>query len=209
VIKYISGNLAFCARRHVRFTLLCDEAARVKYIVGKFNLKSKKIVRCAVIAAIYAVISLVLAPISYGPVQARVSEALTLLPIFTPDAIIGVTLGCFITNLIGVFTGANILGVLDIFLGTVATFAAALCTRALRNVVVKKLPVASVLPPILFNALVVGAELWWVIGPHTLSAFLIEALWVGVGEALSCVVLGFILVRAIESTPVLKKWFEE
>ncbi len=193
----------------MRFTLQLDEADRAKYIVGKFNMKSKKIVRCAFIAALYAVISLALAPISYGPIQVRVSEALTLLPIFTPDAVIGVTLGCFITNLIGVFTGANILGALDIFLGTAATLAAALCTRALSRVVSNKLLAVSAFPPVIFNALVVGAELWWVIGPHTLSAFVAEAMWVGLGEALSCFILGFVLVHTINKIPALKKWFEE
>ncbi|MEG2698948.1 MAG: QueT transporter family protein, partial [Ruthenibacterium sp.] len=60
---------------------------------------TKKLVRCALIAALYAAISLALTPITYGMMQARISEALTLLPILTPDAIAGVALGCFLTNL--------------------------------------------------------------------------------------------------------------
>ncbi|MEG2287896.1 MAG: QueT transporter family protein, partial [Ruthenibacterium sp.] len=78
------------------------------------HFNTKKLVRCALIAALYAAVSLALTPIPYGMMQARVSEALTLLPVLTPDAIAGVTLGCFLTNLVGVFTGANILGVLDL-----------------------------------------------------------------------------------------------
>ena len=55
----------------------------------------------AVIAALYAAVSLALAPLSFGPIQIRIAEAMTLLPILFPEAIAGVTLGCFLTNLIG------------------------------------------------------------------------------------------------------------
>lgn len=93
--------------------------------------KTRTIVRCALIASLYTAVSLVLAPIAFGAVQARVSEAFTLLPVLVPDAVVGVTLGCFLTNLVGVFTGANVLGALDIVFGTAATLTAALCTRRL------------------------------------------------------------------------------
>ncbi|MFQ9681951.1 MAG: QueT transporter family protein [Ruthenibacterium lactatiformans] len=91
--------------------------------------KTRTIVRCALIASLYTAVSLVLAPIAFGAVQARVSEAFTLLPVLVPDAVVGVTLGCFLTNLVGVFTGANVLGALDIVFGTAATLTAA-CVRA-------------------------------------------------------------------------------
>ena len=172
-------------------------------------MKTKKLVRCALIAAIYAAISLALAPITYGPMQARVSEALTLLPIFTPDAILGVTLGCFLTNLVGVFTGANILGVLDIVFGTTATLCAAVCTHKLAKVRTAGLPLAAAIPPVLVNAIVIGAELTWLIGPHTLSMFLVQAAWVAVGQIVSCCFIGIPLMRIIEKTPALKSWFEE
>ena len=61
-------------------------------------MKTKYIVQTAVIAAVYAVFTLVLSPISYGPVQVRVSEALTVLPGFTPAAVPGLFIGCFISN---------------------------------------------------------------------------------------------------------------
>ena len=86
--------------------------------------KTRTIVRCALIASLYTAVSLVLAPIAFGAVQARVSEAFTLLPVLVPDAVVGVTLGCFLTNLVGVFTGANVLGALDIVFGTAATLTA-------------------------------------------------------------------------------------
>ena len=173
------------------------------------KMNTKKLVRCALIAALYAAVSLALSPITYGPMQARVSEALTLLPVFTPDAVIGVTLGCFITNLVGVFTGANILGVLDILFGTAATLCAALCTRRLRKVRIAGLPMAAAIPPVLFNAVIIGAELTWLIGPHTWQMFLVQAAWVALGQLLSCFVLGLPLVRLIEKTPALRAWFED
>ncbi|MEG1429683.1 MAG: QueT transporter family protein, partial [Hydrogenoanaerobacterium sp.] len=65
------------------------------------KINTKNITACAVIAAVYIVLSLAFAPISFGAVQFRVSEALTLLPVFSPYTIIGVTLGCLITNIAG------------------------------------------------------------------------------------------------------------
>lgn len=170
---------------------------------------TKTLVRCALIAALYTAVSLALAPIAFGAVQARVSEALTLLPVLVPDAVVGVTLGCFLTNLVGVFTGANVLGALDIFFGTAATLAAALCTRRLARVRLKGLPIAAAVPPVLINAVVVGAELMWAFGPRTLEGFLLQAAGVAVGQVISCVVLGIPLVRVIEKTPALRAWFTE
>ena len=70
----------------------------------------------ALIAAMYTVLTVFLAPISYGLVQCRLSEALTILAAFTPTAIPGLTIGCMIANLIGLSTGANIAGALDVVL---------------------------------------------------------------------------------------------
>lgn len=168
---------------------------------------TKKLVRCALIASLYTAVSLALAPITFGSVQARISEALTLLPVLMPDAIVGVTLGCFLTNLVGVFTGANVLGALDILFGTAATLCAALCTRRLAAVRIRGLPVAAAVPPVLFNAVIVGAELTWAFGPRTLGGFLLQAASVGIGQVISCVVLGLPLVRMIEKTPALRAWF--
>ena len=171
--------------------------------------KTKTLVRCALIASLYTAISLALAPIAFGSVQARVSEAFTLLPVLVPDAVVGVTLGCFLTNLVGVFTGANVLGALDILFGTAATLIAALCTRRLAHVRLKGLPVAAAVPPVLVNAIVVGAELMWAFGPRTFSGFLLQAVGVALGQIFSCFVLGIPLVRLIEKTPALRAWFQD
>lgn len=166
------------------------------------------LVRCALIAALYTAVSLVLAPISFASFQVRISEALTLLPVLTPDAVVGVTLGCFLTNLVGVFTGANVLGALDIVFGTAATLIAALATRRLAKVRIKGLPIASAIPPILVNAVVVGAELAWAFGPRSLTGFLIQAGSVAFGQLISCCLLGIPLVYFIEKKPALHRWFD-
>lgn len=104
----------------------------------------KQLVRGAIIAALYAVITLFTEAISFGPVQFRVSEALTLLPFLMPEAVWGLTLGCLIANLIGS-------SILDVVFGTLATFIAAVLTRKIKNLWLCPLPV------ILCNGVIVGA----------------------------------------------------
>lgn len=84
-----------------------------------------KLVRTAVIAALYAALTLVFAPISYGAVQFRLSEALTILPLLCPEAIVGLTVGCFLANIPS--------GLWDMFLGALATAVAATLTRVSKN----------------------------------------------------------------------------
>ena len=91
------------------------------------NLSVRRLVRCAVIAAVYVVVCLVLAPFSYGAVQVRVAEALCLLPVFGAEYIVGVTLGCFLANLLGST-------VVDVVFGTLATLLACLVTYKLREI---------------------------------------------------------------------------
>ena len=159
--------------------------------------KSKRMVRCAMIAALYTAVSLALAPLSYNAVQVRVAEALTLLPVFTPDAIIGVTLGCFLTNLLGSTP-------VDAVFGTLATLAAALVTWRLRGVRWHSLPVLSALAPVVINALVVGAEITLMVGEAASWPVLaMNMLTVGLGEVVSCVVLGLALVKCVEKNRAL------
>ncbi len=168
--------------------------------------KTNNLSKQAMIAALYTVISLVMAPIAFGSVQARVSEALTLLPVFGIGNVWGVTVGCFLTNLVGLATGANILGSLDIIFGTAATFAAALLTYFFRNIRIKNMPVLSALPPVIINAIVIGWELCIMInGEFHPVIFTAQAVAVGIGQALSCFVLGLFLVRIIENNPRLKE----
>ncbi|MBE5810346.1 MAG: QueT transporter family protein [Clostridiales bacterium] len=101
----------------------------------------------AVIAALYAALTLLLAPISYGPIQLRLSEALTLLPMVLPQAIPGLFVGCLIANL---YTGM----LTDIIFGSLATLIAAIGTWLLR-----KKPILAAACPVVFNGVIVGLVL--------------------------------------------------
>lgn len=150
----------------------------------------------AVIAALYAVLTLCFAPLSFGPVQLRVSEALTVLPLFTPAAVPGLTVGCLLSNIIGMSMGVTL--PVDILFGTAATLLAAVCTRLLRNTAkIGAIPTLSMLSPVLFNALIVGFELTMFFGAGT---YLYCALAVGLGELIVVSVLGTVLVLSLRKT---------
>ena len=166
------------------------------------NFRNKKVLfltQSALIAAVYTVVTLALAPISFGQMQVRVSEALTLLCVFSPTAIVGVTLGCAISNAVGFFMGTNLLGILDVFFGTAATLIAALCSYWMRGLRIRGLAIPAAIPPVVTNGLIVGAELMMVMsGGWNFPIFLINALWVAVGELVACGVLGVPLVYLLE-----------
>ena len=169
----------------------------------------KTLVFAALIAALYTALTVALAPISYGMVQIRIAEALTLLPVYSSAAVWGVGVGCFLSNLIGLFTGADILGGLDIPFGTLATVLAALLSRALRNVRFKGIPVLSALPPVVLNAAIIGGELYFLLSPGAgFGAFLVQAGWVGLGELISCVCLGLPLCWVLECTGLHQRLFD-
>lgn len=151
-------------------------------------MKEKKVVlmtQAAMIAAIYVALCMLFAPISYGPVQLRFAEALTILPFFTPAAIPGLFIGCLIANLMG---GAI---VLDVVFGSIATLIGAVGTWLLR----KKGRYLAPLPPILANALIVPFVLYYGYGEKLPVPFMM--LTVGAGEVLGCGVLGMILLAAL------------
>ena len=162
----------------------------------KTNSKLRLMAEAGMIAALYTVATLVLAPLSFGNIQFRASEALTLLPVFTASAVPGLTIGCIISNAVGVAMGSNIAGWLDVIFGSFATLLAAILTRMLRNIQVKGIPLLAILPPVLLNALIVGGELAVV---YKLP-FWLCALEVGAGELAVCIVLGIPLVLALRKT---------
>ena len=169
------------------------------------NLSVRRLVRCAVIAAVYVVVCLVLAPFSYGAVQVRVAEALCLLPVFGAEYIVGVTLGCFLANLLGSTA-------VDVVFGTLATLLACLVTYKLRDIRVKGLAIPASLPPVVFNMIIVGAfeiTFFFSDGAPTAMLAVFNAVTVGIGELISCTILGVALVKMIESNAGLNKIFTE
>ncbi|WP_291243043.1 QueT transporter family protein [Fournierella sp.] len=168
-------------------------------------MNTKRLVRAAMVAAIYVVLCLVLAPFSYGAVQVRLAEMLCLLPVFGAEYIVAVTLGCFLANLLGST-------LVDVVFGTAATLVACLVTYAVRKMRVGGLAIPSAIPPIVSNAVIVGAlELTFflpgVTGTAALAAW--NALTVGIGEVISCGILGVALVKLIESNAGLRRLFCE
>ena len=143
------------------------------------------LVQAAAIAAVYVVLTTVFAAFSFGEVQVRISEALTILPVFTPVAIPGLFVGCIISN----FLGGAIL--MDVIFGSIATLIGAVFTYKLRNSSKWLAPV----PPIVANALIVPFTLYYGYGVNLPIPFMM--LTVGIGEVISCGVLGMILYGAL------------
>ena len=171
------------------------------------KLSVHSLVRCAVIAAVYVVVCLVLAPFSYGAIQVRVAEALCLLPVFGTEYILGVVLGCFLANLLGST-------IVDVIFGTLATLLACVVTYKLRNVRFKGLAIVPSLPPVLFNAVIIGIEIAVMFPDPSSSAPLwlaciANGISVGIGELISCTVLGVLLVKIVETNTSLRKVFLE
>lgn len=168
-------------------------------------MKTKRFANIAMIAAIYTVLTLVLAPISYGNLQVRISEALTMLPLIYSPSIYGVTLGCFLSNLIGAMTGVNPTGYIDAIVGTLATFLAAYCTYKLKDKKFGHYPILAMLMPVVFNFVFVGAELGYLFMPDNfLLGTLINGAWVALGEVIA-VILGYILVTALKTKDIFKE----
>lgn len=141
--------------------------------------------QAAMIAAIYVVLTVVGASFAFGPIQIRFSEALTILPVFTPAAIPGVFLGCLISN---IAAGAVLP---DIIFGSLATLIGAVFTWMLRN----QSRYLAPLPPVIANALIVPFVLKYAYMEPLPIPFMM--LTVGLGEVVSCGVLGLILHTAL------------
>ena len=151
-------------------------------------MKSKKLVficQAAVIAALYVVLTYVFSAFASGVIQVRVSEALTILPAFTPAAIPGLVIGCLLSNTL---TGCVLL---DIIFGSVATLIGALGSYALRRHT-WLVPI----PPIVSNMINVPFVLRFAYGATDAFPFMIAT--VGAGEIISCYLLGMILYGALK-----------
>ena len=161
----------------------------------------------AMIAAIYAVLNVVFMPISFGPVQCRVSEALTVLPAFLPSAVPGVAIGCLIANILG---GAMLP---DIIFGTLATLIAAVASYVLTRSMHSELHTArraglkfrllAVLPPVISNTLIIPFVLKYAYGYGDALYFMMFT--VGIGELIAAAGLGNVLISIVIRMPLFSE----
>ncbi len=171
------------------------------------RLNTRAIATAAVVGAAYAALTMLLAPISYGALQLRVSEALCILPYFMPCTAWGLFLGCAIANIL---TG----NLLDIVFGSLATLAAALLTAAAGR---RKHSLGSALlaclMPVAFNALVVGAVITCAYNGLSLfshlGVFALNAGQVGLGEAVVLLGLGLPLMCSLSRKTFFREFVEK
>ncbi len=154
---------------------------------------TRNIVFGGMTAALYVVLTMLAAAfgLASGAVQVRLSEALTILPVFTSAAIPGLTVGCVLANIV---TGC---AAWDVVFGSLATLIGAVGTRLLKD-----RPILAWIPPVISNVAIVPIVLMKVYG--LTDAWWYLALTVGAGEIISCGVLGLLLYRSVKNLPVLK-----
>ena len=156
---------------------------------------SHTLARAGVIAAIYVVLTMIFQPISFGAIQFRIAEALTLMPILTADAVPGLFIGCLLANLLGG-------GVwFDVVLGSIATLLAALCTRKFRDK-----PFLAAIFPTIFNGLIVGPVVYFAYvrapgDPVSLPTLLFNMSTVALGELVVCYILGLPMIYGLKKLP--------
>ena len=154
---------------------------------------TRNIVFGGMTAALYVVLTMLAAAfgLASGAVQVRLSEALTILPVFTSAAIPGLTVGCVLANIV---TGC---AAWDVVFGSLATLIGAVGTRLLKD-----RPILAWIPPVISNVAIVPIVLMKVYGLTDAWWYLV--LTVGAGEIISCGVLGLLLYRSVKNLPVLK-----
>ena len=166
--------------------------------MSKNRFTTRQLATAGIIAAVYTVMSMCASVfgIAYGPIQCRFSEALTVLPFFLPEAIPGLFVGCLVTNLM------STVGPLDIIFGSLATLIAAIWTRKMPN---KWL---APLPPVLCNAVIIGAMIAWYevgFGSGFWTAFAFYGVTVALGELVACYVLGTLLLTLLPRIPMVRE----
>lgn len=148
----------------------------------------------AVIAAVYAVLTIGFSPVSYGPIQVRLSECMVLLAFYNRKWIPGLTIGCLLANLNSPF------GVTDIVVGTTATLVSLLLMRFAPNVF------TASLAPVLINGIFIGLELAWLSQIGTGDSLIGVMAYIGLGEFVSVSIIGVVLFHVLLKNPVLKKY---
>lgn len=162
----------------------------------------RKMAFAAVVAAVYAGLTMFLAPISYGPIQLRISEALCILPFFFPSSTWGLFVGCILANLLSAY------GIIDVAFGSMATLFAALTTMTIgKHSRGKSAAALACLPPVVFNAIFVGAAIAIATTDTAFhQSFLINCLQVGGSELVVMYLLGFPLALYLPKIEIFKKY---
>lgn len=151
--------------------------------------------------ASYVVLSLVMGSFSFGLVQIRISELLMVLALKDREYIMPLTLGCLLSNLLGVMSGMDVM-VMDILLGSIATLISGILVYLFRDIRLHGKPLLSLLMPPLVNGLIVGLELHLILEIDFFLAFL----YVFMGELVAVTILGLLLGDALcQSIDYLKK----
>lgn len=173
--------------------------------------RTRSLVIAGITGALYAALTMFLAPISYGAIQFRLSEALCILPFFCPATAVGLTIGCMFANLL------SAAGILDIVFGSLATLLASLCAawfgRNHRRTGL--LPgmmdcILSCAMPVVFNGPIVGAVLAFTLTPNSFWAgFWTFGLQVALGEAGVMVLIGIPLMRRLPRMAIFQRFFSE
>ena len=188
---FFHAEVQFCKNKRQFGTFLTKNKTK-----GEKHMRNKKVLfltQAAVIAAIYVVLTIFISAfnLASGAIQVRISEALTILPFFTPAAIPGLAIGCLLSNLL---TGA---AVYDVVFGSLATLLGAVGTYLLR-----KHKFLCTLPPVIANMVIIpfvlryGYGLAMEVGGHDV-AIPFYMLTVGAGEVICCCILGSVLLNAL------------
>lgn len=172
------------------------------------NKKTLFLTQAAIIAALYAGLTYAQEMLIPGTtsmaIQFRLSEALTMLCVFTPSAIFGTALGCLMSNIMNVSALP-----IDVLLGTAATLLSGVFMYLLRNVKIKGKPILSALMPAIFNGVIIGLEIeiFFIEGAFHFKSFLFQAMCVAVGELAVVLSLGLLLTTALEKYTKNKSLF--
>lgn len=152
---------------------------------NKAKLSARFLTETGIIAALYAALTLALQPIAFGAVQLRISEALCVLPFFTPAAIPGLFLGCAAANALG-----SQMGLLDVIFGSLATLLAALVTY----MIPQKFKYLAPLPAVISNGIIIGLLLYYVDGLPLFESIA----FISIEEGVACYAFGIPLLLALE-----------
>lgn len=158
------------------------------------HFSTKQLTFSALLAAVYALLTVSLPIPQFGAIQIRFAEALTVLPFLLPATTPGLAVGCFISNLFSPFP-------LDILFGTAATLLACFTTARMPN------RFLAPLPSVVYNALIVGFEIAWTEVGLTAAfwpAYALNAFTIGLGELCACYLLGLPLLSALERVPQVR-----